>query len=364
MRAATGGDEGAATAGWRAKRGVNVRTAAATAAVIAAVAATTRPVLFNTVGRRGAASSSYHREVEDLRLRDLPSLPLSQEGSLEACDASVLGGAYIRERGQQRRPNQDPLSACRMRSLRPGCQATLGPRQDPEFLDKVKPCGTLSSLCTDIPLVEANKDYPGGGVGAVRPLQDYVVQFDIGVDAAVAKEHAYSEDSFLPAVSSGELCMEVVVTGGAMWGNLGVTNVSAKAYDCMGGCGAGCSTPGRTADDVGALDCLKHDVCSAWKSVSREAPTTGFCDDPDCGDEAAMSIFNCWHGFRLFGSLGGSRRGPFAEPAICSREDNTKGCWNHGGWFTKGRCKVFQGWAKGQGIPDPHPFRSPIQRLR
>jgi len=257
----------------------------------------------------------------------------------------------------------------RKRSIWPACRASLGPRDDPNFLSSVRPCGNLSSICTDIPLVEANKDYPGGGIGAVIPGQDYIVQFDIGLHAAVASEILKRQlkevDSCLHCPPFKEQCLEAVVTGGAMWGNLGLRSMATRAYDCMGGCGKGCSNVVSTSrEDIGALDCLKHDLCSAWKSVRLGRATRGFCHDPDCGDEAAMSIFNCWKGFRLFGSVGGNRRGPFAEPAIC--EDGNpriRGCWNHGGWFTKGRCKVFQGWRKGQGIPDPHPLRSIIQRL-
>lgn len=257
----------------------------------------------------------------------------------------------------------------RLRSALPECQATLGPRDDPNFLDHVRPCGNYSSVCADIPVVRANTDYPGGGIGAVRPNQDYVVQFDIGLHHVVARELLHSRlreiDSCLHCPHFEEHCLEAVVTGGAMWGDLGLSSVGREAYDCMGGCGRGCTNIlGRSQDDIGALDCLKHDLCSAWKSAKTGTPTSGFCHDPDCGDEAAMSIFNCWRGWRLFGSVGGSRHGPFSEPAICDPGNpRIRGCWSHGGWFTKGRCKLFQGVSKGQGIPDPHPFRSPIQRL-
>ena len=68
----------------------------------------------------------------------------------------------------------------------PGCEATAGPRDDPDFLNRVRPCGELSSICTDIPLAKANTDYPGGGAaGAVIPNQDYLVQFDIGLHPEV-----------------------------------------------------------------------------------------------------------------------------------------------------------------------------------
>jgi len=255
----------------------------------------------------------------------------------------------------------------RRSSVRPECQATPGPRDDPTFMERVRPCGELSAICTDIPLVEANVDYPGGGVGAVVPDQDYVVQFDIGLHPEVAKlvlrGRLREIDSCLHCPSYEEICLEAVVRGGAMWGDLGMANVNPRDYDCMGGCGRGCSAS-RTRDDVGALDCMKHDLCSAWKTVRSGRKTRGFCHDPDCGDEAAMTLFNCWKGWRLFGALGGSRRGPFSVPAICeSQEKGLRGCWSHGGWFTQGRCKIFQGWKQGQGIPDPHPLRSPIQRL-
>lgn len=260
----------------------------------------------------------------------------------------------------------------RQTSAIPGCQATTGPREDPDFLSKVQPCGNLSLRCIDIPLVHANTDYPGGGIGAVIPDQDYVVQFDVGLHPAVAREvmrqrlREFDSCVNCPVFEDfRETCLEVVVTGGAMWGDLGLRDVPKGAYNCMGGCGIGCvGAIGKTRQDVGALDCLKHDVCSAWKSAHLGRKIGGYCHDPDCGDEAAMAIFNCWRGFRLFGSVGGSGKGPFSEPAVCNADDTSiRGCWSHGGWFTEGRCKVFQGRAKGQGIPDPHPFRSPIQRL-
>lgn len=264
-------------------------------------------------------------------------------------------------------------SSYRLKSaLGPECRATRP--QDSDFLQRVRPCGNLSSLCTDLPLVKANTDYPGGGMGAVRPDQDYIVQFDVGLHPGVAKEILHQRLQELescvhcPAIESfEEQCFEAIVTGGAMWGNLGIPAViKPHAYDCMGGCGHGCRGVSvfNSEEDVGALDCLKHDLCSAWKSVYRGIATRGFCHDPDCGDEAAMAIFNCWRGWRLFGSLGGAGHGPFSEPATCDSSDHqVRGCWNHGGWFTPGRCKIFQGQDKGQGIPDPHPWRSLIQRL-
>mmetsp|Transcript_53247 Transcript_53247/g.142484 ORF Transcript_53247/g.142484 Transcript_53247/m.142484 type:complete len:388 (-) Transcript_53247:118-1281(-) len=251
----------------------------------------------------------------------------------------------------------------------PGCEATAGPRDDPDFLNRVRPCGELSSICTDIPVAKANTDYPGGGAaGAVIPNQDYLVQFDIGLHPEVArqllKRHLREIESCMNCPSFGEQCLEVVVTGGAMWGNLGVPNIHSGAYDCMGGCGKGCAHfQVQNRQDVGALDCLKHDLCSAWKSLQTRNGTQGFCHDPDCGDEAAMTIFNCWKGWRFFGSVGSNSNGPFSRPVVCDPSTRNSGCWSHGGWFTKGRCKIFQGLSKGQGIPDPSPFRSPIQRL-
>jgi len=281
----------------------------------------------------------------------------------------TLGADLSEFLSQQTRP------PARRQSRILGCEATLGPRQDPNFVNWVKPCGEFSSRCTDIPHVKANFDYPGGGhAGAVIPGQDYVVQFDIGIHPAVVRDilkvNLKEMESCVHCPSLDEMynetCLETIVTGGSMWGNLGLRSLHARAYDCMGSCGKGCSNViSHLPDDVGALDCLKHDVCSAWKSVRQGRPTSGFCFDPDCGDEAAMSLFNCWKGWRFFGSLGAHRDGPFSVPAVCDKNDPAiAGCWSHGGWFTQGRCTVFQGWDKGQGIPDPHPLRSPIQRLR
>lgn len=263
-----------------------------------------------------------------------------------------------------------PRLPTRRQSAIPECRATLGPKMDPEFLEKVRPCGNWSTLCTDLPLVEANRDYPGGGAaGAVVLDQDYVVQFDVGLHRSVARQilkRRFKEiDSCLGCPKFGETCLEVVVTGGAMWGDLGVPGVKPKAYNCMGHCGVGCAGNKvvKIKDDVGALDCLKHDLCSAWKSVRIGTPARGYCHDPDCGDEGAMAIFNCWRGFRLFGQVGGHRNGPLAISAVC--DNTTKGSWSHCGWLTPGRCKVFQGWEKGQGIPDPGRFQklSPLSLI-
>lgn len=318
---------------------------------------------------------------------ELGICPAKASGSLEAqlledfelgCSKRLFGDH--RPSQLLRAPADERTTAVRQirrkSALGPECQATKGPREDPDFLQRVRPCGNLSALCTDLHLVEANKDYPGGGLGAVVPDQDYIVQFDVGLHPGVAKEilhqrlREFETCVHCPAIeeSFGEQCFEVIITGGAMWGDLGIPSVvKPHAYDCMGGCGRGCSGVFfgfHSEEDVGGLDCLKHDLCSAWKSVFTGRATKGFCHDPDCGDEAAMTIYNCWRGWRLFGSLGGARHGPLAEPTSCDpQDDKVRGCWNHGGWFTPGRCKLFQGWDKGQGIPDPHPLRSLIQRL-
>lgn len=248
----------------------------------------------------------------------------------------------------------------------PECQASAGPQADPRFLENVRPCGNYSSICLDIPLIKANVDYPGGGPGNLRPGQDYIVQFDIGLHPEVAqrvlKKGLKQIDTCMSCPEFEEKCLEVVVTGGSNWGDLGLASLGRRAYDCMGGCGGGCFNS-YGDKDAGGMDCLKHDVCSAWKSVRLGRQAKGFCNDPDCGDEAAMTIFNCWRGWRLFGAWGTADSGPFSEPAVCERDPGVRGCWNHARWVMGGQCKLFQGWDRGQGIPDPHPLRSPFQRL-
>lgn len=338
-----------------------------------------------SVDKFGSAPASAVEDIVDLCQRDAALLqdrcialqtalgaPLDSDFAFEGCSGGgddrrlcAVGNNILGTGGAM--AAVEP-SGQRRGSALPECQATRGPREDPNFLDAARPCGTLSSICPDLPVVEANKDYPGGGVGAVVPNQDYIVQFDVGLHPVVArdifKRRLKEFESCVHCPQFEERCLEMIVTGGAMWGDLGIGALGAKAYDCMGGCGAGCSTQfSATHKDMGALDCLKHDVCSAWKSVATGEPTRGFCHDPDCGDEAAMTIFNCWRGWRFFGALGGSRGGPFSEPAVCEPDPQVTGCWSHSGWFTQGRCKAFQGWERGQGIPDPDPFRGPIQRL-
>mmetsp|Transcript_60989 Transcript_60989/g.145329 ORF Transcript_60989/g.145329 Transcript_60989/m.145329 type:complete len:384 (+) Transcript_60989:86-1237(+) len=365
-----------------------------------------RALLAFVEGPRHAADLSAAAFAEDRSVSDLwESLEQEREAALEIahsrstaekaaeqdCSLASSDEAYLQQQNVIQAENwawngtedaglsellsQQTLPPSRRQSAKEGCQASIGPRDDPNFVNHVRPCGEFSTRCTDIPLVKANLDYPGGGAaGAVIPGQDYVVQFDIGIHPAVVRDilkHHFKEmESCIhcPPLEQiyNETCLETIVTGGAMWGDLGLRSLHSRAYDCMGSCGRGCSNIiSHLPDDIGALDCLKHDLCSAWKSVHKGQPTVGFCFDPDCGDEAAMSLFNCWKGWRLFGSLGGHRHGPFSVPAICDERDPAiAGCWNHGGWFTTGRCQVFQGWKKGQGIPDPHPLRSPIQRLR
>lgn len=101
-------------------------------------------------------------------------------------------------------------------------------------------------------------------------------------------------------IQFGETCVETFVKTDDDWGEIdGLEN----GYDCMGTCGPGCLGFGR------GRDCLKHDVCSFFKSYALKEDANGFCKDIDCGDEAAQSVINCWIRNQFI----------LDEPVICNR---------------------------------------------
>lgn len=199
---------------------------------------------------------------------------------------------------------------------------------------KVRPCGYHQTRCPSLEVVDSSIDYPGRGDGDLIRNTDYIVQFDVGTA---------TPDPEIPASiwPDGQECLEVIMTTKDAWGDLGVPGLRESAYNCMGSCGEGCRSVGTSRD------CGKHDVCSAYKSVHMNAPATGFCNDADCGDEAAQTIYNCRH-TRL--SDGGRY-----DPAICNCEEPS---WTSGSWstippnfFEQGNCRAWQGCEKGEGIP-------------
>ncbi len=196
------------------------------------------------------------------------------------------------------------------------------------FLLQFKPCGWYAEHCGKQKFrqwfgdqyndnaIEANVCYPDFGK---RDLDEGVqlVQFDTGLDRSTYEAYLNLEDEakfeyllddldvygdqdnmsgrFLdftntgdwtsPKIKFGESCIETFVKTNDDWGKIGgLKNV----YGCMGNCGTGCQSLGR------GRDCLKHDVCSFFKSYALQQDAKGFCKDIDCGDEAAQTVINCW----------------------------------------------------------------------
>lgn len=212
-----------------------------------------------------------------------------------------------------------------------GCSPVKGTKKD--LKEKVKPCGFYGSKCTDLFTVERGVTYPGNDE-AFDPKcgTDYIVQFDIGLNPNVHDIDGSISIREQLGFGSGETCLEVVVTDCDDWGNLGIDALPSGGYDKMGRCGAGALGVGD------AMDCLKHDVCSAFKSAVIEGPATGFCDDPDCGDEAAQTLFNC-------------KSKQTDEPTTCHCDGSTTGSWSTISHVFGGNCKAYKGCDKGQGIP-------------
>lgn len=191
------------------------------------------------------------------------------------------------------------------------------------FLKQFKPCGFYQNcnhtfhewfgfnhpvFMGNETILDANVCYPGTGnttydlvVGGI-----YLVRFDTGLDRATFDAYNQMGDWALisdvrPGVASTwfdpfsdnfttnampleETCVETFVKILDDWGE--VPN-QTNSYSCIGKCGPSCFGKGT------APDCLKHDVCSYFKSYALEKSTEGFCRDFDCGDEAAQTVTNC-----------------------------------------------------------------------
>ena len=98
-------------------------------------------------------------------------------------------------------------------------------------------------------------------------------------------------NNFIGTPNKGKTCMGAIVQAND-------SKYDATLGGCAGKCGAGCSGAGW------AKDCLKHDICVTYKNFMlnptltssnvEENKPTGFCDDLDCGDEAAQTVMNCF----------------------------------------------------------------------
>ena len=202
------------------------------------------------------------------------------------------------------------------------------------FLFQFKPCGHYEKFCQSKfgdwfgahggynpknrkTFIKPNVCYPGRPDDPVNnDLQDGVnlVQFDIGLDrthyeAALGLANEPLERILIDDISGeefdylifppkdgsftekkkmefGETCIETFAVTNDDWGN----PQFGGDYDCMGTCGPGCKGVGI------AKDCMKHDICSYFKTVARKSEAVNFCRDFDCGDEAAQTVSNCRQG--------------------------------------------------------------------
>ena len=232
------------------------------------------------------------------------------------------------------------------------------------FLKQFKPCGFYSQCQnkfndwfgthTLYNTIKPNVCYPEkGGFDLERQHGIHIVQFDTGLDPATYQAYQQKEDwdlikgtnltggiSWLDPFAEDfttdemplrETCVETIVRYPDNWGNIPNT---VNFYNCMGKCGSSC---------LGAWvsrDCLKHDVCSYFKSLAMEDPATGFCRDFDCGDETAQSVANCW-----------SRSGMDGSPVVCSPDSYM--VLNPAARLRgqKSACTLRTKWERNQGMP-------------
>jgi len=240
------------------------------------------------------------------------------------------------------------------------------------FLFQFKPCGHYEKLCKHKfedwfgahggynpenrnTFLEPNVCYPGRpDQPAINDLQRGVnlVQFDIGLDrthyeAALGLANEPFDRILIDDISGeefdylifppkdgifterkkmefGETCIETFAVTGDHWGD----------YTCMGRCGVGCLGVG-----VGlGKDCMKHDVCSYFKTVARKSKAENFCRDFDCGDEAAQTVTNCRQG----------RNGP---QVICTPDTFIDINPAARGLSQKRSCSLRTKWDRNQGMP-------------
>lgn len=215
-----------------------------------------------------------------------------------------------------------------------------------------KPCGYYQSQGCNHEVIPANICHPGEGPGDLE-YKPYIVQFDIGVHPNIKDKVLNDFRNFngkkrdcIGCDLPGETCLELIVKGG-----------SDATGGCAGKCGIGCSGAGY------AKDCLKHDVCATYKALLQinETPFStadGFCYDPDCGDEAATTIHNCY----IDVSWG------FDTPITCDvgnfNNDKAYGWWSYStNLFNEGPCYNFIEWNNGQGIPNKSKIKNSYEFL-
>lgn len=231
------------------------------------------------------------------------------------------------------------------------------PENDDEiktFVDAFKPCGHYANLGCPYEVIPPSVTHPGSGPGELEFIP-YITQFDVGLHQTVngLRKQASGDqmDNFIGTPNKGETCMEAIVQAND-------SKYDATLGGCAGKCGVGCSGAGW------AKDCLKHDICVTYKNFMlnptltssnvEENQPTGFCDDLDCGDEAAQTVMNCFS----------ERRWRPDKNIVCDKrgfEENQKafGRWSFAiKLYNEGSCNNYVSWARGQGIPDDSQIRN------
>jgi len=241
--------------------------------------------------------------------------------------------------------NSSKIDHCPVFTQNPDKNEDLAKR----MIAATKPCGYYRNIGCTYEVIPANVVYPGEGPGELQ-YRPYIVQFDIGINQNIKNQVLSSYSSWgkgkrgcIGCGQTGEQCLEIIVKGG-----------SDATGGCAGKCGPGCSIFGAGY----AKDCMKHDVCATYKALKQRnsfsfGEDDGYCYDPDCGDEAAQAIHNCF-----IANWGKD------TPMICNRElfnkKNAYAWWSHATkGFTEGDCGNFQNWNSGQGIPDKGKIRNP-----
>jgi len=235
-----------------------------------------------------------------------------------------------------------------------------------KLFSAIKSCGYYKSIGCNYEVIPANVVHPGEGPGDLD-FKPYIVQFDIGIHPNIrgkvmkslkdkdapkkaleycvgCKGSKWTKVGDVQINKEGETCLELIVKGNSDFSD-----------GCTGKCGSGCIVGAGWAKD-----CMKHDVCTAVKNtiVGDFYYDDGFCYDPDCGDEAATTIMNCW-----------KDRGLFLpdKHLICKKESfkdkDVYGHWSHAtGLFDEGPCNNFNSWSNGQGIPDKNQISNSYRR--
>jgi len=241
-----------------------------------------------------------------------------------------------------------------------------------ELFSYFKPCGYYEKTCKhhNFEIIPANVDYPGSGTHDISNGERMIVQFDIGIDVKLRKKvfdglkypivqknciGCQWNDWKLPGdidkSASGETCIEAIVKIGT---NLG--NYLGFKGGCLGKCGTGCDWIGGGM----GKDCAKHDLCSYYKLIITKQKyhhKEVFCFDPDCGDEAAQAVLNCF------------KASWFLDPVkVCHESEFDKnpsyyGHWSLGSYLVQGNCGNFVGWDNHQGLPDKSRISNPYKML-